>query len=66
MFDGGAGILKVSWREFIEGVWIVALAPTVIIIIDATFHPLVRILWRSESNLACLEANLSRENLSLQ
>jgi hypothetical protein len=55
----GTGILKVSWREFIEGVWVVALAPAVIMIIGATFHPLAQILWRSKSYLACLEATLS-------
>jgi hypothetical protein len=62
----GMGILKVSWSEVIEGMWVVALAPAVIIIIGTTFQPLAQILLRSESYLVCLEATLSRENLSLQ
>jgi hypothetical protein len=60
------GILKVLWSEFMEGMWVVALAPAVMIIIGTTFQPLARILLRSESYLACLEATLSGENLSLQ
>jgi hypothetical protein len=62
----GTGILKVSWSEFIEGMWVVALAPAVMIIMGATFQPRAQILLWSESYLACLEAILSRENLSLQ
>jgi hypothetical protein len=49
-------ILKVSWSKFMEGMWVVALALAVIIIIGATFQPLARILLRSEPYLACLEA----------
>jgi hypothetical protein len=60
------GNLKVTWSEFMEGMWVVALAPVVSIIIGATFQPLAQILLRSESYLACLEATLSGENQSLQ
>ena len=62
----GTDILKVSWSEVMEGMWIVALALAMNIIIGATFQPLTRMLLRSESYLDCLEATLSRENLSLQ
>jgi hypothetical protein len=33
----GMGILKVSWSDFMEGMWVVTRTPAVIIIIDATF-----------------------------
>jgi hypothetical protein len=62
----GMGILKISWSKFMEGMWVVALALAVSKIISATFQPLAQILLRSESYLACLEATLSGENLSLQ
>jgi hypothetical protein len=65
MFDGRDGYFK-GISTFMEGMWVVALAPAMMIIIGTTFQPLARILLRSESYLACLEATLSRENLSLQ
>jgi hypothetical protein len=56
----GMGSLKVVWSEFMEGMWVVAQAPVVIIIIiGATVQPRARILFRNESYLAILEETLS-------
>jgi hypothetical protein len=60
------GSLKVAWSELMEGMWIVARAPTMMIIIGAIVQPRARMLFRSESYLVVFEETLSRENLSLQ
>jgi hypothetical protein len=46
-FIVGKVILKSSWKFVIEGIWIVARAPTVITRIGATFHPLACMLFQS-------------------
>jgi hypothetical protein len=55
----GMGSLKVVWSEFMEGMWVVAWAPAVMIIIGATVQPRAQILFRSESYLAVFEETLS-------
>jgi hypothetical protein len=60
------GILRVSSSIFIDGMWVVALAPAVMTISGATFHPVEAILSISGLYLWFFASIASRENLSLQ
>ena len=42
-----SGILNFSSKIFIEGMWVVALAPVVMTISGSTFHPLLVMLFIS-------------------
>jgi hypothetical protein len=66
MFDGGNEYFKSIMEGVYRGGVGCGSGTVVIIIIGATFHPLARILWKSESYLAYLEATSLGENLSLQ
>jgi hypothetical protein len=59
------GILKLASNIFIDGVWVVALAPAVMTISGVIFHPLEAILI-SGLYLLVFASIVSRENLSLQ
>jgi hypothetical protein len=62
----GIGILNLFSSDFIEGMCVVALAPTVIIIKGSTFHPLAAILSTNGLYLLFFASSVSGENLSLQ
>jgi hypothetical protein len=57
MVDGNN--VYVFESKFMEGMWVVAWAPAVMIIIGATVQPRAQILFRSESYLAVFEETLS-------
>ena len=59
------GILKLVSSAFIDGMWVVALAPTVMIISGSIFHPLEAMLAISGLYLLFLASIASGENLSL-
>ena len=60
------GSLNLSSRAFIDGMYVVALAPAVIIIRGSTFHPLAAIQSIKGLYLLFFASIVSGENLSLQ
>jgi len=60
------GILKLVSSAFIDGMWVVALAPTVMIISGSIFHPLEAMLAISGLYLLFFASIAYGENLSLQ
>ena len=62
----GKGILNMFSIDFIEGMCVVALAPTVITIRGSTFQPLAAILSVNGLYLLFFTSSVSGENLSLQ
>ena len=60
-----SGILNFSSRIFIDGMCVVALAPTVMTINGSTFHPLLVMLSKSGWYFSAFLVMVSRENPSL-
>ena len=60
------GIFRLSSSIFIDGIWVVALAPAVMTISGSIFHPWEAILSISGLYLLFFASIASRENLSLQ
>jgi hypothetical protein len=59
------GILNVLWSVLMEGLWVEALAPTVISINGLTVHPHAWMFFINGWYLAILEATFLGENLAL-
>jgi hypothetical protein len=61
----GIGILNLFSSDFIDGMWVVALAPAMIIIRGSIFHPLASILSINGLYLLFFAYSVFGENLSL-
>ena len=64
--NGFFGISNFASMDFIEGMYVVALAPAIMIISGSTFHPIMVLLFISGWYFSIFVITISRENLSLQ